>query len=996
MFVLRCFHFARYVLLAALLGECLPSAASAAYYSITDLGGLQGGTFSQALAVNNRGTVVGVADTSAANYVPFSYSGSTLSYLGSLGNAAGYGYALGINDAGTIVGYSFTMPGTASPYHAFIYAGGVMADIGTLGGTTSSANGINNNGIVVGSSATLGDTAHHAFTYSAGVMTDMGTLGGANSQATAVNASGAAAGFSSTAGDLATHAFLYSAGLLTDLGTLGGSNSFASGINNAGAIVGYSSNPGDSAHRGFLYQNGTMTDLGTLGGSNSFAYGVNNSGIIVGTADTTGDASTDPFVLIGGVMTNLNSALDASGAGWTLLQANSVNDSGQIVGQGFVNNIAHAFLLTPRDPLTLQCPSATAQKYLPYASSLLAAGGVFPYVQFRILPSGALPAGLVLDAVTGAITGTPSVAGPAAFSAAVTDTNGNVAATSPACNIIVAVPPPLTVVCPPASATTGVSYSSGSLNVTGGVAPYSYSIVGTLPAGLTLNTANGAVTGVPGAPGSFGIQITDSGGATAVTCPVTVAPRPVLAVTCQALTAATVGVYFSTGPMSVAGGVAPYVYSVIGTLPAGLSLNSATGAVTGTPAAAGSFSIKVADANGLTGTNCPIIVNPVVSLACPAVSASTAGVPYSSGPLAVSGGTAPFAFSIYGTLPQGLSLNTASGAVTGVPAAPRTFRVKATDARGATGTTCTITVNPPLSVACPWQRSATVGSHYSSGSLNVSGGTGPYSYSIAGTLPAGLSLNPSTGAISGTPATSGVLSVVVTDTRGATATTCQITVTGAPHQCSIPSSQTTISNTSWNHSSVASAPKYMWVHAHIGTPEGLSTSTRTTIEFTGVALTVNGKRLPMPDGRIVFDPFASSTPTTSFDISAGPSGRWTTTMNPLHLSDEIFFAGDAIPLDSDTARAGHADFNFSANSSDSTVRFSWRWSAATFSKWSAVNASQPRTGFNNAGILASHAGQHAGTPLNSTVQHSLTQGPRGGGGSDYSGLWSSARQCGCQ
>src|SRR2546425_8094648 len=86
----------------------------------------------------------------------------------------------------------------------------VVRDLGTLGGTSASAQAVNASGQVVGYSDVPGDASVHAFSWTqAAGMTDLGTLGGSHSYARAVNESGEVAGFSRAAGDSAFHPFLW-------------------------------------------------------------------------------------------------------------------------------------------------------------------------------------------------------------------------------------------------------------------------------------------------------------------------------------------------------------------------------------------------------------------------------------------------------------------------------------------------------------------------------------------------------------------------------------------------------------------------------------------------------------------------------------------------------------------------------------------------------------------------------------------------------------------
>jgi probable HAF family extracellular repeat protein len=184
-------------------------------------------------------------------------------------------------------------------------------------------------------------------------MADLGTLGGTSSQGFAINASGQVTGNSDRTGSAARHAFRYTGtpgngGSMADLGTLGGADSFGLGLNAFGQVVGYSYATGDTAAHAFLYtgtpgNGGAMVDLGTLGSSPSSGNAINDAGQVVGSSWTTGHAALHAFLYTGtpgvdGQMIDLDVWLDANnpteGAKWTLAEALGISNTGWIVGTG--------------------------------------------------------------------------------------------------------------------------------------------------------------------------------------------------------------------------------------------------------------------------------------------------------------------------------------------------------------------------------------------------------------------------------------------------------------------------------------------------------------------------------------------------------------------------------------------------------------------------------------------------------------------------------------
>jgi hypothetical protein len=210
-----------------------------------------------------------------------------------------------------------------------------------------------------------------------------------------------------------------------------------------------------------------------------------------------------------------------------------------------------------------------------------------------------------------------------------------------------------------------------------------------------------------------------------------------------------------------------------GTILAQASITLTTGAAMAGRALARTGAVTLAS-NGVTA---PAPPGATLSLAC-SFPSGTVGQSYLS-PLVATGGLPPYTYSISsGSLPPGLSLIPSSGDIFGTPGTAGAFSdlSRVVDSTGAGATSnCGITIAPAgaavLSLTCA-SNSGQVGRSYVS-SLAAAGGTAPYTYSIsAGSLPPGLTLDPSTGALSGTPLTAGTFNYTarVADSTGASAT----------------------------------------------------------------------------------------------------------------------------------------------------------------------------------------------------------------------------------
>ncbi len=454
-----------------------------------------------------------------------------------------------------------------------------------------------------------------------------------------------------------------------------------------------------------------------------------------------------------------------------------VTDVGTPAPQSVAQSFS-AIVYTPLVVTTTAVPNRVIRQ--PYASTLQATGGTTPYSWS--LASGSLPDGLVLDRGTGAITGTGATAGTYTFVAKVTDTSVPAQTATQAYTIVIYSTLTMTTSSLP-NGTIGTPYSA-EFAAEGGASPYSWAIVlGDPPPGLSLNGSG--LSGTPAVAGTytFTLQAGDSGTPTrqlaAKVFTVTIAPSLVILTT--SVPTGAVGTAYSAS-FQADKGQRPYAWSLAaGTLPAGLSLDAA-GALTGTPTTGGTyaFTLRVADSSNppqSVTAKFSATINGSLLITTTSVPNGTVGSSYSV-TLAAERGVQPYTWSIAGgSLPAGLSLS-AGGAITGTPTTTGAFNftAKVTDSS-----------NPPLSAAQSYSGTieqgkltittsalpnGTVGTAYSA-SVAASGGAQPYNWAIdSGSLAPGLSLNATTGAITGTPTTAGPWNVTlrVTDHDSQSAT----------------------------------------------------------------------------------------------------------------------------------------------------------------------------------------------------------------------------------
>jgi hypothetical protein len=444
-----------------------------------------------------------------------------------------------------------------------------------------------------------------------------------------------------------------------------------------------------------------------------------------------------------------------------------------------------ALVLTNNETGTRNLTRGVATSFTPATAS----GGYGLYA-YSISPN--VPTGLTLNPNTGLISGTPANfnLSPVTYTVTVTDQASQTQSTN--FNIVINTPPYIKLsTTPTQSVTKGVpSVSFAPLQVSGGAPSYSYSrTAGTLPTGLSLNSTTGFITGTPtiAAANTFTITATDQASQNLTQeCVITVSDPAALTTTLNQTTTRTLiinSTQTAFTPVSASGGYGTISFGITPSLPNGLTFLSSNGYIFGTASslrANSSYRITASDSVNPPQTsfkdfflevlNPPLTASTVI--ANRSIVARTIITAFT--PVTASGGTQPYTYSA--TLPTGLTINSSTGSISGnattsQASTPTTINISDV-AGGSTSNTFNLTITEPAALTQVTSAvDATIGVAYNRRIVTASGGFGNYTYTFStGTLTGtGLSLNSSTGFISGTPTSlkaNSSYTIQVSDTSG--------------------------------------------------------------------------------------------------------------------------------------------------------------------------------------------------------------------------------------
>jgi hypothetical protein len=446
---------------------------------------------------------------------------------------------------------------------------------------------------------------------------------------------------------------------------------------------------------------------------------------------------------------------------------------------------------------------------LPFNQTLQATGGTPPYT-WAVVVGGGLPPGLTLTA-DGVLSGTPTE--PGEFNSQVYVRDTGAPPQSHTVSLYVHVWKDLTILTQtlPLGVVTHAYYTQ--LQAAGGTPPYTWQISdGSLAPGLILNTSTGEISGIPTEPQyyhSFLLEASDS------STPIQTATRrvyhtinPTVSVSSAKIGDGVKDSYYRSC-LLVQDGQPPYTARIIaGVLPPGLSLAQEPWwdgefLITGTPTALGtySFTVEVTDSSSPPDTatgDKSIRINEKLVITTTSLPVGWTGDPYSAS-LSVTGGVPPYGYYVQPSPPEGLTFGSLDGQITGTPLQPFAgslfFQVHdSADPRQLAYANLTLRIIGRLGITTSRVPAARPNVPYRV-KLGLFGGTAPYAWSItSGVLPSGLTLNTTSGEISGTPTA-----------EEARTFTVQVTDTGPPVQTASRQLSLTITNSLGRNDTIATA-----------------------------------------------------------------------------------------------------------------------------------------------------------------------------------------------